>query len=233
MKIKHIEKATFIDYPGKIACTIFLFGCSFRCGFCYNPSLVIKEETPDIQEDEIFDFLKSREGITEAVCFTGGEPLLSIDTKFLEKVKSLGLKIKIDTNGSFPEKLQELIDKKLIDYVAMDIKSARKDYSKTIGVNFSIEKIEESIKIVSQLPEYEFRTTILPSIHTRENFKEMMDWVKSITNKEIPVFSLQGFKNHGSFIEEKYKQEPNTSEIYLQELKEIAKDYCKQVNVKY
>ncbi len=233
MKIKHIERATFIDYPGKIACTIFLFGCSFRCGFCYNPSLVIREDATDIQENEIFDFLKSREEIIEAICFTGGEPLLSIDIKFLEKIKSLDLKIKIDTNGSFPEKLQELIDKKLVDYAAMDIKSAKKDYEKTIGISFPIEKIEKSIKIISQLPEYEFRTTILPSIHTKENFKEMMEWIKSITNNKIQIFSLQGFKNHGEFVDDKYKQEPNTQETYMQELKEIAEDYCDKVNIKY
>jgi pyruvate formate lyase activating enzyme len=233
MRIKHIEKATFIDYPGKIACTIFIYGCPFRCGFCYNPSLVIKEGAKDLQEEEILDFLKSRKGILEAVCFTGGEPLMSIDINFLAKIKSLGLKIKIDTNGSYSEKLQELIDKKLVDYVAMDIKSSKELYEKTIGINFPIEKIEESIKIVSRLPEYEFRTTILKNIHTKENFKEMMDWIKSITQKEIPNFSLQGFKNHGDFVDNKYKQEPNTTEEYLKELKEIANNYCKQVNVKY
>lgn len=233
MKIKHIEKATFIDYPGKIACTIFIYGCPFRCGFCFNPSLVIREDETQIQENEILDFLKNRNGVIEAVCFTGGEPLMSIDIKFLEKIKALGLKIKIDTNGSYPEKLQELIDKKLVDYVAMDIKSPKDIYEKTIGINFPIEKIEKSIKIISNLPEYEFRTTIVKSIHTKESFKEIMNWLKSITGKEIPVFSLQGFKNHGDFIDPKYKQEINTTEDYLKELKEIANNYCKQVNVKY
>ena len=233
MKIKHLEKATFIDYPGKVACTIFIYGCPFRCGFCFNPSLVLKEETPDITEEYILDFLKNRENLIEAVCFTGGEPLMSIDEKFLKKIKSLNLKIKIDTNGSFPEKLQDLINKKIVDYVAMDIKSSKNNYEKTIGINFPIEKIEQSIKIISQLPSYEFRTTIVPKIHTKENFKEMMEWLKSITNKKIQTFSLQGFKNHGSFVDDKYKQEQNIPENFLKELAEIAKDYCEKVNVKY
>lgn len=232
MKIKHIEKATFIDYPGKIACTIFFHGCPFRCGFCYNPSLVIREDSIDLSQTEILDFLKSRIGTIDAVCLTGGEPLMSIDVKFLEKIKELGFKIKIDTNGSYPEKLQELVDKQLVDYVAMDIKSAKEDYEKTIGISFPLEKIEESIKIISQLPEYEFRTTIIPAIHTKEKFQKMLEWTTSIANKKIKTFSLQGFKNHGDFIDDKYKQEKNTTEDYLKELKQIAENYCEKVNIK-
>jgi len=233
MKIKHIEKTTLLDYPGKIACTIFFYGCSFRCGFCYNPSLVLKEETCDLNENEVLNFLEKRKKVLEGVCFTGGEPLMTITTDFLKKVKALGYKIKIDTNGSFPEKLKEIISLNLVDYIAMDIKSSKEKYSRTIGLDFPIEKIEESIKIISNFPEYEFRTTILESIHTKQEVENMFKWLKSLTNKKLQRFSLQGFKNTGDFVDNKFKQEKNTTEKHLKELELIAKNYAEIVNTKY
>jgi len=233
MKIKHIEKTTLLDYPGKIACTIFFYGCSFRCGFCYNPSLVLKEETPDLEEQTVLDFLEKRKNILEGVCFTGGEPLMTITIDFLKKVRSLGYKIKIDTNGSFPEKLKEIISLGLVDYIAMDIKASKERYHEIIGLNFPIEKIEESIKIISNFNEYEFRTTIVESIHTKSEIENMFQWLKSLTNKKLQRHSLQGFKNTGSFVNNKFKQERNTTEKYLEELKLIAKKYTDIVNTKY
>jgi pyruvate formate lyase activating enzyme len=233
MKIKHIERATFIDYPGKISCTIFLYGCPFRCGFCYNPSLVLQEETPDLSQEEILDFLKSRIGLIEGVCFTGGEPLMNLDEEFLEKVKALGYFIKIDTNGSFPEKLKKLIEKKLVDFVAMDIKSDKESYQETIGTIIPLIRIEESIKTIAQMPNYEFRTTIVEIIHTKERVENMLKWINSLIGKKIKSFSLQGFKNHGSFVDNKYKEVTNTSEDYLKELAEIAKNYADKINIKY
>ncbi|HKL23166.1 MAG TPA: radical SAM protein, partial [Candidatus Nanoarchaeia archaeon] len=109
MKIKGIQKTTLIDYPGKIACTLFLFGCNFRCGFCHNPELVIKEEVQDIDEKEILNFLEKRKGKLEGVCITGGEPFLTLDKNFIKKIKEKGYFVKIDTNGSFPEKLKDFI----------------------------------------------------------------------------------------------------------------------------
>jgi pyruvate formate lyase activating enzyme len=233
MKIKHIERATFVDYPGKISCTIFAYGCPFRCGFCYNPSLVLQEETPDLSQEEILEFLKSRVGLLEAVCFTGGEPLMNLDEELLEKIKALGFLIKIDTNGSYPEKLKKLIEKKLIDFVAMDIKSDKENYQETIGTMIPMIRIEESIKTISNLPNYEFRTTIVEKIHTKERTENMLKWVTNLIGKKIQIFSLQGFKNHGNFVDNKYKEERNTSEEYLKELAEIAKNYADSVNVKY
>jgi len=233
MKIKHLEPATFIDYPGKISCTIFLYGCPFRCGFCYNPSLVLKEETPDISQEEILDFLKSRIGLIEGVCFTGGEPLMNIDEEFLEKIKALGYYIKLDTNGSFPERIKKLIEKKLVDYIAMDIKGPNEDYQKIIGTNFPLEKIEENIKIISKFPNYEFRTTIIEKIHTKEKVEAMLKWTTSLIGGKIKTFSLQGFQNHGDFVDNKFKQEKNTTGLYLEELKKLSKNYAETVNVKY
>lgn len=233
MKIKHIERATFVDYPEKISCTIFLYGCPFRCGFCYNPSLVLQEETQDLSQEEILDFLKSRIGLIEGVCFTGGEPLMNLDEEFLEKVKAMGYFIKIDTNGSYPEKLKKLIEKKLVDFVAMDIKSDKENYQETIGTIIPMIRIEESIKTIANLPNYEFRTTIVETIHTKERVENMLKWIINLTNKKIKSFSLQGFKNHGNFVDNKYKEVKNTPEEYLKELAELAKNYADKVNVKY
>jgi pyruvate formate lyase activating enzyme len=233
MKIKHLEPATFVDYPGKISCTIFSYGCPFRCGFCYNPSLVLKEETEDKSQEEILDFLKKRVGLIEGVCFTGGEPLMNMDEELLEKIKALGYFIKIDTNGSYPEKLKKLIEKKLVDYVAMDIKSDKETYQETIGTIIPMIRIEESIKTIAQLPDYEFRTTIIDKIHTKERVENMLKWVNNLIGKKIKTFSLQGFKNHGNFVDNKYREVRNTSEEYLKELKIIAEKYAEKINIKY
>ena len=128
MKIKFVQPTTLVDYPGKLACTIFLFGCNFRCGFCYNPELVLKEVTKDLDEKEVLDFLNKRRGELQGVCFTGGEPLMTLEEEFLEKVKEKGYLVKMDTNGSFPEKLKDFIDHGLIDYISMDVKGRKEDY---------------------------------------------------------------------------------------------------------
>ncbi len=233
MKIKHLEPATFVDYPGKISCTIFLYGCPFRCGFCYNPSLVLQEETEDKSQEEILDFLKKRIGLIEGVCFTGGEPLMNIDEEFLEKVKALGYLIKIDTNGSYPEKLKKLIEKKLVNYIAMDIKSDKESYQEVIGTIIPMIRIEESIKTIAQFPNYEFRTTIIEKIHSKERIENMLIWVNNLIGGKIKNFALQGFKNHGVFIDKEYNEEKNTSEEYLKELKIIAEKYAENITIKY
>lgn len=232
MKIKHIEETTLVDYPGKIACTFFLFGCNFRCGFCYNPSLVIKEETPDLDEEKALNFLEKRKNVLDGVCITGGEPLMTLEKEFLQKIKSLNYKIKIDTNGSFPEKLKELIDEKLVDYIAMDIKTTKNNYQSLTSSNILLEKIEKSIKLISEFSEYEFRTTLIESIHTEEKIKEMLEWLNSIINKKIKSYSLQGFENKGVFVNNDFKKEKNTSEIYLNKIKEIATPYCENITIR-
>jgi pyruvate formate lyase activating enzyme len=219
MKIKFLQKTTLVDYAGEIACTLFTFGCNFRCGFCYNPELVLEEKTPDLSQEEILKFLDHRKKYLSAICITGGEPLLNIDIEFLQKIKSLGYKIKIDTNGSFPEKLQEIIDKKLVDFVAMDIKTKKQNYITLTNSTIEIEKIEESMKLISDLDTYEFRTTIIPAIHKKEDLIEMLVWLNEVIGKKPKLFSLQGFKNKGKFIDESFNREKDATENFLNEIK--------------
>jgi len=181
MIINGLQKLTLLDYPGKTACTIFTSGCNFRCPFCHNASLVLtpgKNEV--IPEEEIFSFLIKRQGILDGVCITGGEPLLQPDIdEFIGKIKDLGYMVKLDTNGSFPERLSSLIEKGLIDYVAMDIKNTKEKYGETVGVdNFDVAKIEKSVEILKQnkIP-YEFRTTVAKEMHTENDIIEIGKWL--------------------------------------------------------
>jgi len=242
MEIKHLQKTTLIDYPGKIACTIFLFGCNFRCGFCHNPELVKQnhKENYSISEEEILEFLEKRKNQLEGVCFTGGEPLLTLKKEFVEKMKSLGYRIKLDTNGSFPEKLEEFIQKDLIDFVSMDIKTIPEEYQNLTNSDINNEKIEKSMNIIansSKLEGYEFRTTILMSHHPEEKFEKMVEWLYNIINKEegnnkIKKFSLQGFKNSGKLMNREYEKEPNTTESHLKKLEKITKPYVEKVEIR-
>lgn len=232
MKIKGIQKLTLIDYPEKLACTLFLFGCNFKCGFCHNPELVISEEQTDHSKKEILEFLEKRKKYLEGVCITGGEPLLNLDEEFLRQIKSLGYLIKLDTNGTFPDKLQELIDKNLIDFVAMDIKASKENYSKVVCSEIDLEKIEKSIKIISRLPEYEFRTTIVEDIHDKEELKKIALWLNKIIEKKPKNFSIQGFKNNGKLLDETFKNKKNISEDYLIKLKKSIDENFEKVEIK-
>ncbi len=231
MKIAGIQKTSLIDYPGKLSCTIFLYGCNFKCGFCHNPELVIKLAERIFSEDEVLDFLESRKKYLDGVCFTGGEPLLDIDFDFVKKIKAMGYKIKIDTNGSYPEKLRELINEGLVDYVAMDIKGSRENYSKIVGVDVDLDKIEESIEIIAGLLEYEFRTTIVNRFHDESEIRKMMKWLGGIFGKG-KKFVLQGFKNNGKLIDEDFYSEKDVDEDFLKKLKEIAEEYFEKVEIR-
>lgn len=234
MKVKHIQKTTLIDYPGKIACTIFLFGCTFKCGFCHNPELVLKEETSDISKEEVITFLKKRKNYLEGVCFTGGEPCLSLEKDFLKEIKNLGYKIKLDTNGSFPEKVKDFIKEGLTDFISMDFKSSFERYQEITNSNIETEKIKYSIKIISEnLENYEFRTTILEDFHTEKEFEKMMKEIHELIGKKMKKFVLQGFKNNGKLIDSSYSKKPNTTESHLKKLKEIAKPYAKKVEIRW
>jgi len=234
MKIKGIQELTLIDYPGKLACTLFLFGCNFRCGFCHNPELVLAPLGKDYTEKEILDFLEKRKGQLEGVCITGGEPLMTIDVEFLKKIKDLGYSVKLDTNGSFPELLEELIKKKLIDYVAMDIKSSKEKYKEITNSEIDIKKIEKSIKIISSLLDYyEFRTTILEDLHDVKELEEMAKWINQLCAGKAKKFALQGFKNQGKLIEGKFKKKKDTKENYLRDLKDILEDYFETVEIRW
>lgn len=191
MTFAGIQKLTLLDYPGKAACTLFTDGCNFRCPFCQNSDLVLKTEKKLISEEEILAFLKKRQGILDGVCVTGGEPLLHPELEsFLEKVKNLGFDIKIDTNGSTPSFLRHLIDKKLADYVAMDIKNSLSKYGETVGVaGFDASPIEESAELLMRgnLP-YEFRTTVVKEFHAEDDFYSISEWLKGAESYYLQCF---------------------------------------------
>jgi pyruvate formate lyase activating enzyme len=196
MLIGGFQKMTMLDYPGKVACTIFTYGCNFRCPFCHNAALVI-DEASLLSEDEILSYLNKRKGILDGVCITGGEPLLQKDIfEFLEKVRKIGLLVKLDTNGSYPEKLKEAIDRGLVDYVAMDIKTSKGNYSKVADVNVKIQDIEKSIQILLENKvDYEFRTTVVRELHTKEDFEKISEWIKGAKR-----YFLQCFKDNENLI---------------------------------
>ena len=199
MQIAGLQKLTLLDYPGRVACTVFTPGCNFRCPFCHNAPLVLPERLGcDTTEDEVLAFLKKRVGILDGVAITGGEPLLHKDIgAFLEKVRALGYKIKLDTNGSFPERLIELVRGGLVDRVAMDVKNAPALYSKTVGLEpFDLAPVERSKDfLLSGAVEYEFRTTVVKGLHTRESLIEAAKWIEGA--KE---YYLQQFKDSGDVI---------------------------------
>lgn len=201
MRIQGLQKLTLLDYPGKVACTIFTAGCNFRCPFCHNASLVVHpEENEEISEEEIIKFLKKRTGVLDGVCISGGEPLLQPDIeRFMRKVKALGYRIKLDTNGSFPDKLKHLVEEGLVDYVAMDIKNAKESYGKTIGVEaYDLTPIEESVAYLlsdyGQVP-YEFRTTVVRELHKKADFISMGIWLRGAKQ-----YYLQAFVDSGDLI---------------------------------
>jgi pyruvate formate lyase activating enzyme len=187
----------------------------------------------DYSEKEILDFLEKRKGQLEGVCITGGEPLLTLEVDFLKKIKDLGYSIKLDTNGSFPELLEELIKDGLIDYVAMDIKSSKEKYQEVTNSDIDIKKIEKSIKIIASLLDYyEFRTTILEDIHDEKELEEMAKWLNQLCVGKPKRFALQGFKNQGKFIDESFSKKKDTRENYLKELKEILEEYFDNVDIR-
>lgn len=200
MKVTGIQKLTLLDYPGVVACTVFTAGCNFRCPFCHNAMLVLPEQIDNecLTDDEVFGFLKKRRGVLDGVAVTGGEPLLHADMpEFLARVKELGYKIKLDTNGSNPELLSEIVKNKLVDRVAMDIKNAPEEYARTIGLkSFDIAPVERSKEmLLSGETDYEFRTTVVKGIHTKESLIGAAKWIEGA--KE---YYLQQFKDSGNLI---------------------------------
>ena len=199
MLISGLQKLTLLDYPGTVACTVFTGGCNFRCPFCHNASLVLPEELNREDEAEpVLSFLKKRVGILDGVAVTGGEPLLHPDMPaFLEKVRSLGYKIKLDTNGSFPERLMEIVNAGLVDRVAMDVKNSPALYGRTVGLErFDLKPVERSKDfLLSGKVEYEFRTTVVKGLHTRESLTEAAQWIAGARE-----YYLQQFKDSGHVI---------------------------------
>lgn len=199
MRLGGIQKLTLLDYPGTVACTVFTLGCNMRCPFCHNALLVTKTEEAEVYpEEEFFAFLNKRHGILDGVCVTGGEPLLQSDAgEFIAKIKALGYKVKLDTNGSFPDRLEEILKSGNVDYVAMDIKNSPEKYAETVGIpGFDVSKIQRSIEIIrSSGVEYEFRTTVVAPLHNGESIAGAAEMVKG-----SPRYFLQNFVDSGNLI---------------------------------
>lgn len=228
MKINGFQKMTLLDFPGKVACTIFTSGCNFRCPFCHNAGLVthISEDTA-ISEQEILNYLSKRQGLLEGVCITGGEPLINADIgAFVKEIKALGFAVKVDTNGSFPERLKELIDSGNVDYVAMDIKNSKEKYALTAGINnLSLENIEKSVEILKNSDiDYEFRTTIVDGFHTAEDIASVGEWIKGAKG-----YYLQNFVDSGDLIENGLKSVKST-ELY--KMQQIAEQFVVKTEIR-
>lgn len=230
MKVTGIQKLTLLDYPGVVACTVFTAGCNFRCPFCHNAMLVLPEQIDDecLTDDEVFGFLKKRRGVLDGVAVTGGEPLLHADMpEFLARVKELGYKIKLDTNGSNPELLSEIVKNKLVDRVAMDIKNAPEEYARTIGLkSFDIAPVERSKEMLLRGDiDYEFRTTVVKGIHTKESLIGAAKWIEGA--KE---YYLQQFKDSGNLILPDGLSAYNEKQMHA--LADAVRDYVPTVEVR-
>ena len=218
MKFGGLQKTTLLDYPGRLACTVFTNGCNFKCPFCHNSSLALGTAKP-ITEEKILSFLKKRRGILDGICITGGEPLIHDDIiDFIEAVHELGYSVKLDTNGSYPDRLQELIDRSLIDYVAMDIKNSPDKYALSCGADIEVSDIRKSIEILMQgkIP-YEFRTTVVKELHTKEDIHQIG---KRIAGAQ--KFYLQQFKDSPEVLQAGFSA---YSKDEMKELIIIAKKY--------
>lgn len=214
MKIGGLQKLTLIDFPDRIACTVFSLGCNYRCPFCYNPELVLPEKMekqPPIAEKDFFDFLAGRKELLEGVVLGGGEPTIHQDLPaFVKKIKKLGFLVKLDTNGSNPRMLKKLIDKKLVDYVAMDIKAPRGSYRKLTGRLIDIKDIEKSINILKENKvDHEFRTTITPTLLEKEDIIKIAKWLSPAKK-----YFLQNFRPEKAIDPELEKIKPY-SDDYL------------------
>ena len=211
MLISGFDKVTLLNYPGLVACTIFTKGCNLKCPFCHNSSLISGNDDTYIDEDEIFKYLNKRKNIIEGVCISGGEPLLQKDIKeFIRRIKSLGLKVKLDTNGTNPDLILSLINDNLLDYIAMDIKNIKSKYELTSGAKVKIDNILKSINIIENSGiDYEFRTTIIKEFHTLSD----IDYISKVLDKKSKYY-IQNFvksdavldKNLHSFTSDELKE---------------------------
>lgn len=202
LKIGELLRMSLLDYPGEVACTVFMSGCSFKCPFCHNRDLVfIPENYEFIEPEEILAFLKKRRSLLDAVCISGGEALLQKDLiSLLRPIRELGYHIKLDTNGSYPDRLQEIVESGLVDYVAMDIKNTPAKYAETVGMNenaFDFEQISRSAEYLKNSSvDHEFRTTVVKEFHTPEDLEEIAAWIGDCRH-----YYLQKFQDTGNTIQ--------------------------------
>lgn len=226
MLIGGFQKFSLIDYPGKISAVVFLLGCNFRCGFCHNPELVdpdFADWKTQILEDDILKFLEERKGKLEGVCITGGEPTIWQDLpEFIKKIKKLGFSVKLDTNGTNYEMVKVIVESRLVDYFAIDIKNSPEKYSQTTDTKMNIENLEKILKIIiDNNIALELRTTIVPGLHSKEDMIKVKEWLDGlgVLNK-TSLYALQQFRPFKT-LNEKYKNVIPYSEAELKEMAEV------------
>ncbi|OGI25480.1 MAG: anaerobic ribonucleoside-triphosphate reductase activating protein [Candidatus Moranbacteria bacterium RBG_13_45_13] len=227
-----LQKLTLIDYPGHIAATVFTVGCNFRCPFCHNPELV--HATRNTQhatflEEELFKLLKERQGKLEGVCITGGEPTIQPDiVEFIRKIKSLGYKVKLDTNGARPDVLRRLYAEKLLDFVAMDIKSNLENYEKTANSKIDIERIRLSVDLIRNSGvDYEFRTTVVPGLHNEKDFIKIGEWLEGSKK-----YVLQAFEDKGKILDPNLRKKTKGKKIDLEKIAKKLEKYFGKVEIR-
>ncbi len=232
MHLGGFQRLTLIDYPGRIATTVFTVGCSFRCPFCHNPELVLGSgNDPAVQkitEKEFFGFLKTRKEKLEGVCITGGEPTIQPDIiDFIKKIKKMGFAVKLDTNGSRPDVLRKIIRGKLVDFIAMDIKNQPQRYNKTTGTKVDQERIKLSVDMImrSRIP-YEFRTTVVPGIHTQKDFLEIAKWIRGAS-----AYYLQRYQET-KILDPDLKKKTKGKSLDLEKIMDRIKDNFVRVGIR-
>jgi pyruvate formate lyase activating enzyme len=231
MEIGGLEKSTLIDYPGQVAATVFLIGCNFRCPFCYSAELVLPEKIklqPRLSEEDFFEFLKKRKGLLEGVVICGGEPTINKDLPdFIKKIKDLGYLVKLDTNGSNPAMLKGLIAESLVDYVAMDVNAPRDKYKMATGGKAEVKDIEESVKLLKEgKVDYEFRTTVVPTVHSKEDIINIAKWIGPAKK-----YYLQNFRAEKT-IDPKFEKVKPYSEDFLREIQKEISPYFEVCEVR-
>jgi len=192
MKIHGLQKMTLLDFPGRVACTVFLGGCDFRCPFCHNYELVDGSAPAIMEEDELFAFLQQRRGLLDGVAVTGGEPCLRPDLPdLLRRIRAMGYKTKLDTNGTHPELLRAILEEGLADYVAMDIKNSPEQYARTVGLPaVNLAPVRESVKLLmAGKTDYEFRTTVVAELHTAADFEAIGQWIAGARRYFLQAFT--------------------------------------------
>ncbi len=230
MKIGGLQKLTLIDYPEKPACTVFLAGCNLSCPWCHSPDLVVDEKiktTPKIEKKDFFEFLKQRKNVLEGVVICGGEPTVNKELpEFIIEIIDLGYKVKLDTNGTNPKMLKELIEKDLLDYVAMDIKGPLEEYEKVTGVSVNPKILRESISIIKKIENYEFRTTLIPGVHDLESVSKIAKEIEGVQN-----YYLQNFRGKVT-VDNSFQGKEGFEEEFLKKAKEKAEEYVKNCKIR-
>lgn len=228
MNIQGFQKLTLLDYPDKMACTLFTGGCNLRCPFCHNSRLVINPpKTSEYPEEDVLQYLKKRQGILDGVVITGGEPLLQPDiTDFIKKIRDLGYLVKLDTNGTMPDRLIELVEAGLVDYVAMDVKASPEGYPPAVGIGgYDLSKIDRSIKFLLQNKvDYEFRTTVVREFHSVFSMNALGEWIKGAKRHY-----LQSFVDSGELIGFGLSGVPKTE---MEEMKKILLKYVEKCEIR-